>query len=593
MRISAIQQTQNNSKINIKTNHKAPQKSFVNAPSTNGVSSLANVSFSGLVKISPNTKMRMYAEQLLTNLKENQKVFITADSKYLPFMNILSETAYKKGSGKVQYQILEPELEALKKKYNITEDFDYKKTQKETLKGANALFFNFSTKNNPYKLSGLTSTEEAKEVEKVQSKIPQRIYGKFKINPQEIFKDALDLKDGQSVCIIAEREHLPFVTKLVDYLYSKNKTKLVNVSLSGDENVSMLKYAKDSVLEEFPTIEKLANEEFTKRDTAYLEINAGFQNAMKGVPTERITKWSKTRSAALAETRNIRFNETPWLIYYIPTTKTCLSAYPEIKDPLKAIETAYIEANKINRTGAFGEHRKNLIDRTNKMNDLVKKGFRTFHYESFDPKTGKPDGKTNFDVTLSPKSMFTGPLLEYKKNNHLTIPNIPTEESFSAPLANSANGKIAVTKPLLINEKLVDGITLEFKDGKVVKVSADKNEDVLKEFISAHKNADRLGEVALVADSPIAKTGRFFNTTLVDENATCHLALGKAYSSCIEGASDIADYKECQKFLKQEHINISPVHKDFMVGGNNVKITAINPTTGKTKTLIENDKFMV
>ena len=250
MRISAIQQTQNNSKINIKTNHKAVHNSFVNAPSANGVSSLANVSFSGLVKITPNTKMRMYAEQLLTNLKENQKVYITADSKYLPFMNILSETAYKKGSDKVQYQVLEPELEALKKKYNITEDFDYKKTQKETLKGANALFFKFSTKNNPYKLSGLTNTEEAKEVEKVQSKIPQRIYDKFKINPQEIFKDALDLKDGQSVCIIAEREHLPFVTKLVDYLYSKNKTKLVNVSISGDENVSMLKHAKDSVLEE-------------------------------------------------------------------------------------------------------------------------------------------------------------------------------------------------------------------------------------------------------------------------------------------------------------------------------------------------------
>lgn len=552
------------------------------------------VSFTALAKITPTTKMRMYAEKLLSNLQENQKVHITADSKYLPFMNILSETAYKKGSGKVQYKILEPEIEALKSKYNITEHFDFEIAQKEALQKENAMFLNFSDKNNPYKLSGLTPKEEGKEIDKVKSNIPQEIYDKFKINPEEIFKEGLDLKKDQSIVIFAEREHLPFVTKLMDYLYSKNKTKLINVNISDDEKVSMLKYAKDSILDEFPTFSKLANEEYLAKDTAYLDLNAGFQDSMKGVDSDRLNHWSKNRAKALAESSNARFAETPWLIYYVPTTKTCISAYPELKgNPIKAIEQAYIDANKINRIGALGEHREALIHRTNKLNELAKQGFRKFHYVSYDPKTGKPDGKTDFQVAISPKSKFMGPLLEYKKNNHSTIPNIPTEESFSAPISNSAEGKITVTKPLLVNNKLVKGIVFEFKKGKVVDVKADENADILRKYIQSNENADKLGEVAFVADSPIAKTGRFFNTTLVDENATCHLALGKAYDDCIEGAENCKDFKEVQEYLKNLNINDSPIHTDFMVGGDNVKITAINPQTGETKTIIENDKFLL
>lgn len=552
------------------------------------------VAFTALAKITPATKMKMYAEKILNNLHENQKVHITADAKYLPFMNILSETAYKKGSGKVQYKIIEPEFEALKSKYNITESFDFEQAEKEALKKENAIFLNFSDKNNPYKFSGLTPLEEAKEIEKVKSIIPQKVYDKFKINPEEIFKEGLDLKKGQSVVILAEREHIPFITKLMDYLYSKNNTKLIKVHISEDEKVSMLKYAKNEVLDEFPTFAKLANEEYLAKDTAYLNLNAGFQNSMEGVDTDRLNYLNKTRAKALAESSNARFAETPWLIYYVPTTKTCISAYPELKEnPVKAIEQAYIDANKINRIGALKEHREALIHRTNKMNELAKQGFRKYHYISYDLKTGKPDGKTDFQIEISPKSKFMGPLLEYKKNNHSTIPNIPTEESFSAPVANSAEGIISVTKPLLVNNKLVKGIVLKFKNGKVVDVKADENAEILRKYIQSNENANRLGEVAFVADSPIAKTGRFFNTTLVDENATCHLALGNAYGDCIEGIDNCKSFKEAQKYLKALNINSSPIHKDFMVGGDNVKITAINPETGETKTIIENDKFQL
>ena len=89
------------------------QISSKNTHNSNNITVLPSyeVAFTALAKITPATKMKMYAEKILNNLHENQKVHITADSKYLPFMNILSETAYKKGSGKVQYKIIEPEFE--------------------------------------------------------------------------------------------------------------------------------------------------------------------------------------------------------------------------------------------------------------------------------------------------------------------------------------------------------------------------------------------------------------------------------------------------------------------------------------------------
>ena len=141
--------------------------------------------------------------------------------------------------------------------------------------------------------------------------------------------------------------------------------------------------------------------------------------------------------------------------------------------------------------------------------------------------------------------------------------------------------------------KIVEGIKLTFKNGQVVDIHADKNEDVLKNFIKNNENADRLGELALVANSPIAQTGRIFNSTLLDENASCHFALGNAYPDTVVGADRIDDYKEQKAYLEKNKINISPVHADFMVGGKNVYITAINDETGDSIAVLKNDKFLL
>ena len=184
-------------------------------------------------------------------------------------------------------------------------------------------------------------------------------------------------------------------------------------------------------------------------------------------------------------------------------------------------------------------------------------------------------------------------ITECRKRFHTEIKNIPTEEVFTSPQADTAEGVISATMPLSLNGKIVEGIRFKFEKGKMVDIKADKNEEMLKKHIAANDNADRLGEVALVAGSPIAETGRLFNSTLLDENASCHLAFGNSYSMCIKGADEFKEYKDMKKFLKDLKINSSPTHNDFMVGGKNVNISAINEKTGDTIDVIKDDKFLL
>src|SRR5699024_6801693 len=119
-------------------------------------------------------------------------------------------------------------------------------------------------------------------------------------------------------------------------------------------------------------------------------------------------------------------------------------------------------------------------------------------------------------------------------------PNMPTEEVFTLPHKYGVNGTVSSTKPLNYGGSLIDEFTLTFKDGKVVDYQAKQVEDTLKHLLETDEGSLRLGEVALVPDeSPVSQSGLIFYNTLFDENSSCHIALGKAYPTNLEGGSDM------------------------------------------------------
>jgi aminopeptidase len=144
------------------------------------------------------------------------------------------------------------------------------------------------------------------------------------------------------------------------------------------------------------------------------------------------------------------------------------------------------------------------------------------------------------------------------------VPNLPTEELYTTPDPERTEGVVSATKPLDVAGSLVTGIRIRFEGGRAVAIDAETNADALRQRCSVDAGAARLGEVALVdGESRIGKLGRVFYTTLLDENAASHLALGDAYAAPVGDPADVA------------RINESAVHIDFMVGSDDVAVAGV------------------
>lgn len=145
---------------------------------------------------------------------------------------------------------------------------------------------------------------------------------------------------------------------------------------------------------------------------------------------------------------------------------------------------------------------------------------------------------------------------------------MPTEEIFTAPKKDGINGTIVASKPLCLDGNVVNGIKFIVKDGKIIESSADTAENVLKKAIDVDEGASYFGEIALVPyDSPISNLNILFYNTLFDENASCHIAFGEAYPSCIKNGSNMT-----REELDAKGLNYSIMHEDFMVGTSDLNI---------------------
>jgi aminopeptidase len=170
---------------------------------------------------------------------------------------------------------------------------------------------------------------------------------------------------------------------------------------------------------------------------------------------------------------------------------------------------------------------------------------------------------TDLTVGLLPSSRFAkeGGSSQTRTGVH-HVPNIPTEEVYTTPDPERTEGVVTATKPLDVAGSLVTGLRIRFVGGRAVEIDADANAEALRGRCAADDGASRLGEVALVdRESRIGRLGRTFYTTLLDENAASHLALGDAYSAPVADAADIP------------RINASAVHIDFMIGSDEVTVT--------------------
>ncbi len=159
-------------------------------------------------------------------------------------------------------------------------------------------------------------------------------------------------------------------------------------------------------------------------------------------------------------------------------------------------------------------------------------------------------------------------------NGIYCIPNMPTEEVFSTPHKDRAEGVVTATKPLSHQGTMIEGIQVRFEAGRIVEARATRGQEVLQKLIDTDEGARRLGEVALVPhSSPIAASGLTFFNTLFDENAASHIALGQAYSSCVREGDNMTPEE-----LAAHGANESLIHVDWMIGSAELDIDGITAT---------------
>ena len=183
---------------------------------------------------------------------------------------------------------------------------------------------------------------------------------------------------------------------------------------------------------------------------------------------------------------------------------------------------------------------------------------------------------TDLTVGLLPSSRFAKEGgAAHTRTGVRHVPNLPTEEVYTTPDPERTEGVVAATKPLDVSGSVVTGLRVRFAGGRAVEIEADANAEALRQRCAVDPGAARLGEVALVdRESRIGKLGRTFFTTLLDENAASHLALGDAYSSPIADPADLP------------RINESAIHIDFMVGSDEVTVTGVTKAGAEVPVLV-------
>lgn len=393
-----------------------------------------------------------------------------------------------------------------------------------------------------------------------------------------ILNTCLKVEKNQPLLISANYERIDFVRILAQEAYEIGVTDicfdLTDVELKHDA----LKALSIDDLKKMSFWNKGHWDTYAEKGAAFVMLASETPGVMSDINPDLLSeltiyaygtrnKFSELRDKAMV----------PWCIAAVPTESWAKEVFPDSQEPLNDLWNKIFEICHIDKENPT-EIWERKIERLNNCCKILNEySFKTLKYQN--------DLGTDFTIDLPDNHIWESGKSKLTSGKEVLV-NFPTEEVFTSPKLDSANGIVYSSKPLAYQDNIINNFWIKFENGIAVEWEAEEGKEMLENIIKSCENADKLGEVALVEyDSSISQSQTVFYETLYDENASCHLALGTGFPECIENGINMT-----KEELTNNGINTCTNHVDFMIGTKDLTITGITHR-GEEIVIFENGNF--
>jgi aminopeptidase len=374
----------------------------------------------------------------------------------------------------------------------------------------------------------------------------------------------LGLESGQELVMTASIEAMPLARLITEHAYRAGAS-LVTTLYSDDEAALMrYRFAPNDSFDRAPKWLFDGMAAAFKSGAARLAITGANPLLLSNEDPEKVGRANHAVSKAYRPALElIARHEINWTIVASATPTWAAAMFPDDSPEvaLAKLWNAIFETSRINNedpVAAWKLHDHGLQLKAAQLNE---KRYSALQYRG---------PGTDFRLGLADDHLWMGGGTT-AGNGIYCVANMPTEEVFTTPHKERADGTVTASKPLSYQGTMIEGIQVRFEQGRIVEARATKGQEVLERLISTDEGARQLGEVALVPhSSPIAHSGLLFFNTLFDENAASHIALGQAYSSCVRDGDKLSPEQ-----LAAKGANESLIHVDWMIGSDKVDIDGI------------------
>jgi aminopeptidase len=390
----------------------------------------------------------------------------------------------------------------------------------------------------------------------------------------------LGLKAGQELLMTASLDAVGLARRITEHAYRAGASLVTTLYTDDEASLMRYRFAPDASFEHAAKWLYDGMGAAFKSGAARLAITGANPSLLSNENPDKVGRANRAVSQAYRPALElITRHEINWTIVASATPAWAAAMFPN-DAPAVAMDKlweAIFDTTRINvddPVSVWKQHDAELHKRAARLNE---KRYAALHYRG---------PGTDFRLGLSDGHLWLGGGTTAGNGNYC-IPNMPTEEVFTTPHKDRADGTVTATKPLSHQGTMIEGIRVRFEGGRIVEAHATRGQEVLQRLIDTDDGARRLGEVALVPhSSPIASSGMLFFNTLFDENAASHIALGQSYSSCLRDGDKLTPEE-----LAGRGANDSLIHVDWMIGSGKLDIDG-ETATGTTEPLMRQGEWV-